>query len=177
MLDDVFSGLDADTEEQVFQKVFGPSGLLKRRSSTVVLCTHSVRHLPAADYIIALGEGTIVEQGNFDKLMTLEGYVHGLGLKGFSDNDASSEDIKSNEGERTLTAQPLYKTTATNTASVVPDADESRQLGDMTVYKYYFKSMGSLLAAASIFFAALWGFFTNFPTICELISSLHADSL
>ncbi|KAH1782267.1 hypothetical protein KXX36_001503, partial [Aspergillus fumigatus] len=29
--DDVFSGLDADTEEQVFRQVFGPDGLLRRR--------------------------------------------------------------------------------------------------------------------------------------------------
>ncbi|KAH1782266.1 hypothetical protein KXX36_001504, partial [Aspergillus fumigatus] len=31
ILDDVFSGLDADTEEQVFRQVFGPDGLLRRR--------------------------------------------------------------------------------------------------------------------------------------------------
>jgi len=35
----------------------------------------------------------------------------------------------------------------------------------------YFKSMGLFLAACSLFFAALWGFFTNFPTICELALS------
>ncbi len=75
VLDDIFSGLDADTEEQVFRQIFGPDGLLRRRRSTVVLCTHSIRHLPAADYIIALGDSTVVEQGSFDKLMTSQGYV------------------------------------------------------------------------------------------------------
>lgn len=60
VLDDVFSGLDADTEEQVFRKVFGPAGLLRRRQTTVLLYTHSVRHLQAADYIIALGDGSVI---------------------------------------------------------------------------------------------------------------------
>lgn len=62
VLDDIFSGLDADTEEQVFRQVFGLDGLLRRRRSTVVLCTHSVRHLPAADYIIALGEAPLLNK-------------------------------------------------------------------------------------------------------------------
>lgn len=166
VLDDVFSGLDADTEEQVFRKVFGPGGLLRRRCSTVILCTHSVRHLPAADHIIALADGTILEQGSFDNLMARQGYVRRLGLKSSSNSDASSEDMGS-KNIREPKSQLLHMTT-TNTSSIVPDADESRQIGDKSVYKHYFKSMGWFLAACSLFFAALWGFFTNFSTICEL---------
>ena len=41
MLDDVFSGLDADTEESIFLKVFGPTGLLRQHKSTVILVTHA----------------------------------------------------------------------------------------------------------------------------------------
>lgn len=164
VLDDIFSGLDADTEEQVFRLVFGPDGLLRRRRSTVVLCTHSIRHLPAADYIIALGDGSIVEQGNFDMLMARPGYVHSLGLKSSSDSDASSETSAPKKG----TKQQLLHTTTTNTPSLELEADGSRQVGDKTVYKHYFKSMGLLLAASCFLFGILWGFFTNFPTICEL---------
>ncbi|KAK0636055.1 P-loop containing nucleoside triphosphate hydrolase protein [Bombardia bombarda] len=65
IFDDILSGLDADTEEQVFRRVFSAEGILRRkRKSTVVLCTHSVRHLPSADHIVALGfDGSLVEQG------------------------------------------------------------------------------------------------------------------
>ncbi|OBT65097.1 hypothetical protein VE03_05221 [Pseudogymnoascus sp. 23342-1-I1] len=160
VLDDIFSGLDADTEEQVFRLVFGPDGVLRRRRSTVVLCTHSIRHLPAADYIIALGDGSIVEQGNFDMLMAHPGYVHSLGLKSSSDSDSSSEKSAKKE-----TKQQLLHTTTTNTSSLASEADGSRQVGDKTVYKHYFKSMGLLLAASCFFFGILWGFLTNFPTI------------
>ncbi|KAJ5699379.1 hypothetical protein N7536_002392 [Penicillium majusculum] len=164
VLDDIFSGLDADTEEKVFQQVFGPDGLLKERGSTVVLCTHSIRHLRAADHIIALGNGTIIEQGSFDKLMASQGYVQRLGLKGSSDNTASAEKTTSNKTPQESKPEMLLPT-MTNTSSTAPDADISRQIGDKTVYKHYFKSMGWILAGCSLIFAVLFGFFTNFPTV------------
>ncbi|KAI0105969.1 putative ABC multidrug transporter [Daldinia grandis] len=163
VLDDIFSGLDADTEEQVFRQVFGPDGLIRRRRSTVILCTHSIRHLPAADYIIALGNGTVVEQGGFDELMTCQGYVQRLGLSSPSDSDSSSEKSTSKK-DRRESKVPLLQM-ATNTSSLVSDTDGSRQVGDKTVYKHYFKSMGLLVAGGSFLFACLWGFFTNFSTI------------
>ena len=167
VLDDIFSGLDADTEENVFRQVFGPDGLLKKRGSTVVLCTHSIRHLRAADHIIALGNGTIIEQGSFDKLMATQGYVQSLGLKGTSDNAASAEKATSNKTPQESKPEMLHPA-MTNTSSTAQDADISRQIGDKTVYKHYFKSMGWILAGFSLIFAICFGFFTNFPTVCEL---------
>lgn len=164
VLDDIFSGLDADTEEKVFQQVFGPDGLLKQRGSTAVLCTHSIRHLRAADHIIALGNGTIIEQGSFDKLMASQGYVQRLGLKGSFDNAASTEKMTSNKTPQESKPEMLH-TTITNTSSTASDAGVSRQIGDKTVYKHYFKSMGWILAGCSLLFAVLFGFFTNFPTV------------
>lgn len=166
VLDDIFSGLDADTEEQVFRQVFGPDGLLRRRRSTVILCTHSIRHLPAADYIIALGDGTIAEQGTFSDLVTLQGYVHRLGLKSSSDSDASSEKTTSKKSVRESRPQ-LLRMTTTNASTLASETDESRKMGDKTVYTHYFKSVGWAVVGSSLCFAALWGFFTNFPTICE----------
>ena len=179
ILDDIFSGLDADTEEHVFRQVFGPDGLLRRRGSTVILCTHSIRHLPAADYIIALGAGTVIEQGTFGELMAREGYVQRLGLKDSSESDTSSEKITTEKNGRKSVPQ-LLRATSTNTSSIAPNTDESRKFGDRTVYKHYFKSMGLLLAASALFFAALWGFFTNFPTVCKsrvLHFFLHSDGV
>lgn len=166
ILDDIFSGLDADTEEQVFNNVFGPEGLLRRRQSTVVLCTHSIRHLPAADYIIALRDNTIVEQGHFKTLMTGQGYVARLGLEHSSDSDSNSEKTRLRNTTRESRPQML-STIVSNAISRTPEADGSRQMGDKTVYKHYLKSMGWLLAASMLLFATLLGFFANFPTICE----------
>ncbi|KAM0254479.1 hypothetical protein ACHAQJ_006761 [Trichoderma viride] len=163
ILDDIFSGLDADTEEQVFRKVFGADGLLTRRRSTVLLCTHSIRHLPSADYVIALEDGTVSEQGTFEELIANQGYLQRLGLTSSSDDDASSGISTSKESEPELKPQVNEKKTAKVT--VTPVADASRQVGDGTVYKHYMKSMGWFLAASALFFASLWGFFLNFSTI------------
>ncbi|KAJ5752420.1 hypothetical protein N7520_009337 [Penicillium odoratum] len=165
VLDDVFSGLDADTEDQVFRKVFGPEGLLRRRHITVLLCTHSVRHLQAADHIIALEGGRISEQGSFDTLMFGDGYVRRLEVKGSSESDTVSDEsnIEENANESSSPANRIK----TAKLTLAPNVDPSRQVGDGTVYKEYMKSMGWLLAGSAIFFSCLWGFFLNFSTICK----------
>ncbi|KAJ3577733.1 hypothetical protein NPX13_g2830 [Xylaria arbuscula] len=161
VLDDVFSGLDADTEEQVFRQVFGPNGLLRRRGTTVALSTHSTRHLPAADYIIALGDGTIIEQGTFNELMTHNGYVRRLGVQSGSESETLAEMAPSRKHD--LTAElPCHSLT---NSALATEEETLRQTGDTTMYKHYFKSMGFFLAGCSFFFAALWGFFRNFPTV------------
>ncbi|KAH9905410.1 putative ABC multidrug transporter [Xylariomycetidae sp. FL2044] len=164
VLDDIFSGLDADTEEKVFRLVFGSEGLLRRRRSTVVLCTHSIRHLPEADHIIALEGGTVVEQGSFENLMTRDGYVRRLGLTGSADSITSEDQAVSKQAGRDLVGEMLFEAT-TNVPSIAHDTDELRQVGDTAVYKHYIKSMGLPLVACSLLSAALWGFFTNFPTV------------
>ena len=39
IFDDVLAGLDAHTEEAVFQRVFGRSGILRRQGATIVMVT------------------------------------------------------------------------------------------------------------------------------------------
>lgn len=52
--DDVLSGLDKETESIVFQRVFGPRGLLRRRGATVIMCTNSASHAEMAEMQVAL---------------------------------------------------------------------------------------------------------------------------
>ncbi|KAJ5709843.1 hypothetical protein N7493_009435 [Penicillium malachiteum] len=163
VLDDVFSGLDADTEDQVFRQVFRPEGLLRGRQTTVLLCTHSVQHLQVADYVIALEGGRVTEQGTFDSLMSGNGYVNRLELKGSSESETVSDgsSIQNIPNESSSPAGIVKAVKPT----IAPDVDPSRQVGDGTVYKEYIKSMGWLLAGSAIFFSCLWGFFLNFSTI------------
>jgi ABC-type multidrug transport system fused ATPase/permease subunit len=168
VLDDVFSGLDADTEEQVFQQTFGPNGLLRRRRATVVLCTHSIRHLPAADHILVLRDGTVLEQGGFRELNANKGYVQRLGLSTPSASDNSSESTKPTESSRKLKQQiPSTTIARAETAPVAKKSGAARQMGDKTVYKHYAQAIGWFLVSLSLFFSAAWGLFTNFPAICE----------
>lgn len=72
--DDVFSGIDGPTEKLVFDKLFGPGGLLKTRGTTAVLFTHGTRFLPTADNIIVLENGNIY-QGTYDDLYSKSSYL------------------------------------------------------------------------------------------------------
>jgi ABC-type multidrug transport system fused ATPase/permease subunit len=158
VLDDIFSGLDAETEERVFDQVFGSHGIVRRRGTTVVLCTNSLRHLPAADHIIALEQGRIVAQGNFDHLKTIETLSH-YTLSQKSTSTTSSSELRS----PTQLEVPVILTT--KKAASAPTTDAARQIGDRSVYMYYMKRMGAPLAVCSGVFAAFWGIFTSFPTV------------
>lgn len=167
VFDDIFSGLDADTEEIVFRQVFGPAGLVRQRGATVVLCTHSIRHLPSADNIVALGAGTVAEQGTFTQLMEdSDGYVHRLGVKSASGSEAGSAHTAVVEKTEVDTALAPLETTVTKKSEVLgSSSDLARQKGDFTVYKHYFVSLGVFTAISGLSFTAAFGFFENYPTI------------
>ncbi|KAF4958905.1 hypothetical protein FSARC_10903 [Fusarium sarcochroum] len=177
ILDDVFSGLDADTELQIFQRVFGPDGLLRQRRTTVVLCTHSVRFLPMADHIIALGDNTIIEQGNFAQLAAMGGYVESLGIRNSAgDNESDTMTGPPASTDTTELQTKVQGTTTGVSEAEAANADLARRTGDKAVYKHYFLSMGLLVAFCCFFLAALWGFFTNFPTISPLRFFTQTDT-
>ncbi|KAG9504746.1 hypothetical protein J7337_004722 [Fusarium musae] len=177
ILDDVFSGLDADTELHVFQRVFGPGGLLRERRTTVVLCTHSVRFLPFSDHVIALGDNTIKEQGSFKELVEQGGYVKSLGIRDSAEDDESDAVSETEPSKEQIEAQrdAHGSPDGSPTAEVSLD-DPNRATGDKAVYKYYFLSMGLLVAFSCFFLAALWGFFTNFPTICYISDEVSKNA-
>ncbi|KAI1338782.1 P-loop containing nucleoside triphosphate hydrolase protein [Xylariaceae sp. FL0016] len=166
IFDDVLSGLDTDTEEQLYHRVFSSDGLLRKRNASVVLCTHSVRHLPAADHIVALGQdGRIVEQGTFPELMANKKYVHGLEVK-------DSFNSKTNEAHpeaQSITTAPSSRSKVTasksGAMSSTPNEEQGRMLGDGAVYSYYFSRLKKTSVVMFILSGLGWGFFYNFATV------------
>jgi ABC-type multidrug transport system fused ATPase/permease subunit len=160
ILDDILSGLDADTAHEVFRRTLSaPNGLLRQRKATVVVCTHSVKYLPFADHIIALGtDGRIVEQGSFPELIANNGYIHNLNVNN-KDNEMAEEGSS-------IQPDPLHAVSSANTlASTQPNVDLARMMGDTAVYRYYVARIGTLHVISFLIFGFGWGFFTNFPTI------------
>ncbi|KAM0811819.1 hypothetical protein AB5N19_12175 [Seiridium cardinale] len=175
VLDDVFSGLDARTEEQLFTRIFGPNGLIRRRKATVILATHSVRHLPSADKIIALSSGTIVEQGKFSDLMNNpSGYTYCLGITTSSDSDAKDPIGASPDSQETEPTE--FGSIPSTSPQRIENIDASRQLGDRRVYTVYLKSMGHFLVCLILFWGAVNGFANNFPTVWLKFWSEDASS-
>ncbi|KAH7271040.1 P-loop containing nucleoside triphosphate hydrolase protein [Fusarium solani] len=158
IFDDVLSGLDNDTEAELFRRVYGPGGITRRRNVTVVICTHSVRHLPTADHIIALGSGgTLIEQGTFSELMENNKYVHSLGVKhGGTDTPSTAESIK--EQAETVAVPP-------SRAIKTELDDKSRQQGDWSIYTHYFKSVGFPAAFTVIFAGIMFGVTSNASSV------------
>ncbi|KAM0462124.1 hypothetical protein ACHAO4_001319 [Trichoderma viride] len=165
IFDDTLSGLDADTEEQIFQRVFAANGLIRRRNATAVLCTHAVRHLPSADHIIALSQdGLIVEQGTFDSLASLGGYVQSLEVQVY-------KKVSGSDSSSTLSITEKGEESATVTARTPPPAmwsatdEQSRKARDWSVYKHYAGSMKSITLLLFLLVGIALGFFFNFPQI------------
>ncbi|KAL7904487.1 ABC transporter [Trichoderma velutinum] len=176
IFDDILSGLDADTEEQIFSRVFGPSGILRQRHATGILCTHSLRHLPSANHIIALGaDGSLIEEGSYKKLIANKKYVYTLRVP--TSDGVISESTATHAGPEDAMLPAAYSQTAEQ--GVVNDlSDQARRTGDSGVYRHYFRSISNFWIFAFVFSAALTGFFYNFPTVwlrywAEDMSSEH----
>ncbi|KAI1382741.1 P-loop containing nucleoside triphosphate hydrolase protein [Hypoxylon trugodes] len=180
VFDDILSGLDANTEDHVYRKVFSSDGLLRRRNVTVVLCTHSIKHLPFADHIIALGsDGSLVEQGSFPELMANESYVQSLGVKE-SDTTGTNDGVQSIADELSNTQKEPTPTTivVANSKESNVSEEQARMIGDIAVYRHYFSRIDNIIIAALLLFGLGWGFFSNFTTIwlkfwSEDVTSAH----
>ncbi|NWY45608.1 MRP1 protein, partial [Sylvia atricapilla] len=71
LLDDPLAALDAHVGQHVFERVLGPSGLLKDK--TRVLVTHTINILPQVDNIVFLVDGMISETGSYQELLQRNG--------------------------------------------------------------------------------------------------------
>jgi ATP-binding cassette subfamily B protein len=68
ILDDALSAVDTHTEEEILR---GLRGFMQRRTS--ILISHRVSTVKEADMIIVLEDGSIVERGDHDELVALNG--------------------------------------------------------------------------------------------------------
>ncbi|XP_048337582.2 ABC transporter C family member 5 isoform X2 [Ziziphus jujuba] len=65
LLDDPFSAVDAHTGSELFKEYI----LTALKDKTVIFVTHQVEFLPAADLILVLKEGRIIQAGKYDELL------------------------------------------------------------------------------------------------------------
>jgi ATP-binding cassette, subfamily C (CFTR/MRP), member 1 len=163
----------------VFERVFGPDGLLRRSESTAILSTHSgewirnqgasakyltsiaVQHLPAADNIIVLDQnGAIIEQGSFDKLKNAGGYVQKL--------DVTAGTSRSSCGAGERDSEPELTKMLTATAG---GTDDLEQKMDRSIWVYYARALGWFRIAAFVVLLAIKAGFECFR--CQSQSALQ----
>ncbi|SPJ75456.1 related to multidrug resistance protein [Fusarium torulosum] len=165
ILDDVFSGLDAHTEEAVFHNLLGTHGILRDLNTTVIIASSRSNRLPYADHIICLdGTGTNCVQGSFEKLTESENYV--------SRSSASSVDgtqLKAPGTAPTPASAPLESVdvlAALDAALIDPEeVSANRRTGDVAIYMYYIRAIGWIPTMVFVLAICAYIFCQSFPTI------------
>ena len=144
LLDDTFSGLDGETEQAVFNNIFGPTGLIRRLKTTVVLVSNSCKfpcsfvnllsysgiaqYFQTADHIVVLGDYEILDQGNWQDIK-----VKAASIAKFS----SSHHTQDN----TILSADFDKLSAQFRAKDEAEIDLARQTGDLALYSNFFSQI------------------------------------
>ncbi|KAF2502909.1 P-loop containing nucleoside triphosphate hydrolase protein [Lophium mytilinum] len=155
IIDDVLSGLDNTTEKLVFDRVFGPNGLLRKSRTTVILATHSTHFAQQADKIVVMSAGRIVDQGTYAELASRKVPFHAFDAGSDVGSD-SSEELKNVEEDE----KALGMVDATSLPDESQDDDTDRRSGDMRSMLFFLSAVGKV--QVSIYFALL---------ACETVST------
>ncbi|WAQ87113.1 hypothetical protein PtA15_8A14 [Puccinia triticina] len=94
LLDDPLSSVDAHVARHLFDKVIGPTGLLRNKAR--ILCTNAIPFCQQADELIMVRDGKIVERGTFQSVLANQGDLRKL-IDEFGKNtsqDDISDDLK-----------------------------------------------------------------------------------
>ncbi|KAJ0161488.1 ABC transporter C family member 8, partial [Colletotrichum tanaceti] len=183
LFDDIFSGLDDHTARVVFQRVFSADeGMLRAWGTSIVLATESgiqfpfnhqaqskpmtnkklpsVSFLSRADMIVTLKDGKFAEMGSFENCRNADGYDSNLVASG--PLSRVEDEARQEKTANDTTSQVMQKKEA---KAIEELEDKRRQLGDWSVYGYYFGSVGIVLVAIMLFLQVTWAFFSTFLTI------------
>uniref|UniRef100_A0A7M4F4Q9 Multidrug resistance-associated protein 1-like n=1 Tax=Crocodylus porosus TaxID=8502 RepID=A0A7M4F4Q9_CROPO len=107
LLDDPLSAVDVHVGKHLFEKLIGPSGLLKNK--TRILVTHSLAFLPQTDLIIVMENGKIADMGTYQELLSKRANFAEL-LQVFSTENKNEETLPI-KSDCMYPVQPLLGTT------------------------------------------------------------------
>lgn len=172
LLDDVFAGQDAATEEHVFQNLFAETGIFRQKSMTVICVTNAIHRLAYADHVVALDmSGHIVHQGSFAQLQSDTDYLHGLAVE----QNSAIEERDSAKASVQHRHETVPKVRSEEDAGQNIDDSESpgRVLGEFATYAYYF---GSVPVWHTVLLAALIILFAGGHQMTALVLSFWTDT-
>ncbi|KAK2591110.1 hypothetical protein QQS21_011198 [Conoideocrella luteorostrata] len=165
LLDNVFSALDQDTSREIFSRLLGTNGLLRTRQQTIILATHTVEHLPAADIIIALdGNGSVVSRSAPEDLKLDETYIVGL----------AGDDRESQKGDPDCASADKSPGQALAKTPLTPEL--TRRVGDLSLYRFYLQSVGIYIFIVWLVLAAGYIFSGRLPQIWLRIWTEHGTT-
>lgn len=89
VLDEPTSALDAATEDRLFSGYTSAARTARRRGAITILVTHRFSTVSAADTVVVMADGQIVEQGSHAELVAAGGHyaeLYALQAAGYSDS-------------------------------------------------------------------------------------------
>lgn len=113
LLDDPLSAVDSHVGQHIFDKVIGPNGLLKGKCR--ILVTHGIHFLPQCDKITVVKDGTIVEDGPYNVLLS-----NGDAFAAFIAEYANKDDQKTESAAGILTLDGQETSNTTLSATPAP---------------------------------------------------------
>lgn len=106
--------------------------------------------------VVALADGKIEQVGTFEDCRKADGYIKSLAPAiGSSDSAETVEPTDEVSGEVSASEKK---------ATVKEEDDMRRQLGDWSVYSFYFGTVGVVLIAIMLLLQLVWAFFSTFPS-------------
>lgn len=159
LLDDVFSGMDANTVANVSQALLGKDGLLRQAGTSVVVATHNRDVMALADSVLSLEDGRVHTARTAPALSGLDD----LGSRDPPLPDGVKVESMPNLDPVHNSMQPVFA--RPHDAGNASDSDESRRRGDLSVYSYYLKRSGYRIVALYVAVMVVGEFCTEFPTI------------
>lgn len=149
VLDDFVSAIDSKTRKHIVQRVFGSTGLLNRLGCTVVMATHTTALLKYTDKVLVLSNGRIEHDGTYEQLKRTGAIRDVPDASADEPSDSKASDAKvSSVSERIAEANER--------------ADLRRRVGDVEIYRYYFKSVGWLKSSTFVGFTVVHVFAVTF---------------
>ncbi|KAF4764292.1 hypothetical protein HAV15_000662 [Penicillium sp. str.  len=173
VLDDTFSGLDAQNTRIIGERLFGSDGIFRRTNTTVVLATHTRSLLPYADEVILLENGRKVIQGTYQELIDqLPEYTQS------SLNDKDNAEVT--EPNEITELNPLLShesTERTESQSTELKKNLARRDGSWSIYSYYARKAGLLQVAFFVALLLAYGFTTQFSLLRAPFSFLQKTDI
>jgi ATP-binding cassette subfamily C (CFTR/MRP) protein 10 len=156
LLDDPLSAVDAHVAKHLFTSCI--STLLANK--TRILCTHHFKYLMSADLVIVLENGSIVQCGKGSDVI-----ANYLAANNGESNFLPTQEDEKSSGERRSTMDHSSQEELTKSELIVKLIDEEsikkdeeeKEHGtiDVSIYKYYSRSIGVVFSILTILFLAL----------------------
>ncbi|MBC7372341.1 MAG: ATP-binding cassette domain-containing protein, partial [Bdellovibrionaceae bacterium] len=136
LLDDPLSAVDADTEDQLCERLlFGAW-----KDITRVVVTHRLEHLSKFDRVVYIENGVVLGQGSFEQIKILCKEFAAF----YSEHGKAQGKDSSNISEQSVVAHEVNMSTAEEDAHLRVTEDEEKEVGAVkkSVYWDYISSLG-----------------------------------